>query len=170
MTIKAWGALMILVACGSVGMGMAASYIKEERAIRQLIAVLEYMIWELQCSLMPLPELCRQAAAQSSGMIRDFFDELAAELNSQICPNVSYCMIAAMAKIPVMPRKVQEAVNTMIHTFGKFQMDGQVEALRSTIAHCEKILAVMEHGKENRLRSYKTLGVCAGGALVILFI
>ena len=77
MTIRIVGAALLILGCGSAGFQMAAAHMREERVLRQLLRLLDYMECELQYHLTPLPELCRQAAAQEAGVLKGVFLRLA---------------------------------------------------------------------------------------------
>jgi hypothetical protein len=53
---------------------------------------------------------------------------------------------------------------------GKFDIDGQINGLEAVRSLCRRMLDELTSGREVRLRNYQTLGLCAGAALVILFI
>ncbi len=73
MNLKILGAILIVSGCGAVGMMIASSHARQERLLRQLISVYDYMECELQYRLTPLPELCRNAAQQACGALQHFF-------------------------------------------------------------------------------------------------
>ena len=81
MTMKLIGAGLIIAACGAVGFSMAASHRREEAALRQLIRALDYMGCELQYRLTPLPDLCRQVAEETQGVIGQVIKNLTQELD-----------------------------------------------------------------------------------------
>ena len=75
MDYKWIGALLIIAGCGSFGFSMAAGHIREEKQLRQLSWLLDFMSCELQYRLTPLPELCLQASQEAAGELgRVFFD------------------------------------------------------------------------------------------------
>ena len=139
MTIRIVGAALLILGCGSVGFQMAAAHMREERILRQLLRLLDYMECELQYHLTPLPELCRQAAEQEAGVLKGVFLRLAEELDNQM-------------------------------SLGKFDLQGQIRGLEGLRGECRRELKMLEAGRASRLREYKTLGLCAGAALAILFI
>ena len=47
MTIRIVGAALLILGCGSVGFQMAAAHMREERILRQLLRLLDYMECEL---------------------------------------------------------------------------------------------------------------------------
>ena len=168
--LKWIGAAMIMVGCGGTGFFMAASHRRQETELRHFMSSLDYMQCELQYRLTPLPDLCRQTAAQSSGLIRKLFTCLANELEDQIAPDVQHCMNAAVAKIPELQSTTASVAMEMGRTLGRFDLDGQIRGLEQTRQDCRTVLERLSENRDVRLRSYQTLGLCAGAALAILFI
>lgn len=170
MLLKWIGGLCIIIGCGSVGFRIAANQRKEERTLEMLKALISYMQCELQYRLTPLPELCRKTAAEASGNLRRLFLLLAQELDDQIAPNAESCMQVAISKCNDLPEKSQICLQSLGKTLGRFDLDGQVRGLDAVTSDCKRQIDALQHNKEERLRSYQTLGLCAGAGLVILFI
>lgn len=168
--LKWLGAFLVIGGCGSFGFFLAASHRRTEQCLRRLIAALDYMECELQYHLTPLPSLCRQAAAESAGMIRELFCALAQELEDQVSPDVKSCMYAAIRKLPELPPQVSEALQELGTSLGRFDLQGQLRGLEAVRATCRCSLEDLSRNREVRLRSYQTLGLCAGAALAILFL
>lgn len=170
MSLKIIGAILIVAACGGVGFSMASAHRREEHALRQLIGALDYMGCELQYHLTPLPELCRCAAAECSGCVSQVLLHLATELENQIAPDVSSCMNAAVSKAPKMPHRIRKNLTRLGSSLGRFDLQGQLKGLESARHFCRRDLEDLCKNREERLRSYQTLGLCAGSALAILFL
>lgn len=170
MTYKWIGAICIIVSCGGFGFAMGAMQLREEKTLRQLISALDYMECELQYRLTPLPDLCRQAGADSRGCIREVFGKLAYELESQVSPDVESCMRAALRETDNLPKYTLEAFVLLGQSLGRFDLPGQLKGLDGVRLACRRRLEELTVNKEPRLRSYQTLGLCAGAALAILFI
>lgn len=170
MNLKLIGAALIIIGCGSVGFSMAAAHRREEKALRQLIGALDYMGCELQYHLTPLPQLCRNAAAESGGAISQVFLSLAAELENQIAPDASACMSAVLSRTPKLPQRVKKNFLSMGSSLGRFDLQGQLSGLESARQQCRRELDELSTNRDIRLRSYQTLGLCAGSALAILFL
>ena len=151
-------------------MGLAASHRREESALRQLVNALDFMECELQYRMTPLPELCRLAGRENSGSIRNVLLELARELDEQIAPDVFSCMKAALSAAQDIPDSSARALEHLGQTLGRFDLAGQLKGLEAVRSDCRRILAEMSQNKEQRLRSYQTLGFCAGAALAILLV
>lgn len=169
MNLKWIGAVLIIVSCGGFGFALAAAHRREERTLRLLIGALDFMECELQYRLTPLPELCRQAAADSSGPVRAVLAALADELEDQISPDVESCMNAALARVKDIPRLTEVSMAALGKSLGRFDLNGQLKGLEAVRQSCRRELDGLSKNRDVRLRSYQTLGLCAGAALAILF-
>lgn len=170
MPIKIIGSIFVVVSCGSLGLKIVYQHIKEEKTLQQLISVLDFMECELLYRLTPLPSLCRQAACECNGILQQIFYALATELEDQISPDVERCMNAALCTVKDIPKLSHEALAHLGRAFGRFDMDGQLKALEAVRQDCRRNLENLNINRDARLRSYQTLGLCAGAAIVILFI
>lgn len=170
MAYKWIGAVFVMGSCGGFGFLLALHHRQEEAGLRQLIAALDFMECELQYRLTPLPELCRQAAGQVTGPLVSFFQKLGEELDYQVSPDVDSCMGTALAQCGALPEQTRESLTQLGKTLGRFDLSGQIQGLEAVRAECRRKLEALSHHRENRLRSYQTLGLCAGAALAILFI
>lgn len=164
------GAALIILSCGGFGFSLAVSHKKEENTLRQLISALDFMECELQYRLTPLPDLCRQAGTQLSGMMHDVFLSLADELECQISPDVSSCMRSALSGREELPKHTRSCLMQLGNSLGRFDLAGQIKGLDAVRAECRRTLEDLSANREVRLRSYQTLGLCAGAALAILFV
>lgn len=164
------GAALIMAACGWFGFSLTMRHKREEQALRQLIAALDFMECELQYRLTPLPELCHQAAAQATGLIREILAGFARQLESRCAPDVGPCMAGAMAAVPGIPGKTQRCLLLLGNSLGRFELEGQIRGLEAVRAECRRHLEGLSKNRDARLRSYQTLGLCAGAALAILFV
>ena len=149
---------------------MVTYHNKEERTLRQILSAIHYIECELQFRLTPLPQLLRQASAQSSGTTSAVLGGLANELENQICPDVSCCMDAVLSRQKNVPRWAGEAFLLLGRGLGRFELQGQLKELECVRSECERYLGELESNRDVRLRSYQTLGLCAGAALAILLL
>ena len=169
MSMKFAGAMLVILGCGGFGFSMAAAYRHEEKLLRQLRDILQYLYCELQFRMTPLPELCRQAGAHNSGAVARVFSRLGTELEEQLQPDAASCLVSAMAGAELTPR-VRDLLHHFGQTLGCFDLKGQLLGMEELRTQCTDALEELESGREDRLRSYQTLGLCAGAALVILFV
>ena len=169
MSVKWFGAILIVLACGGCGFSMAASHLVQERAVHALISALEFMESELQYRLTPLPELCDCVGSVIRGQVGDVFMKVSQQLQLQTASDVASCMAATVADSPL-DGAVRKHLLTLGETLGRFDLDGQLRGIESVKLECQRTLEELTKHREARLRSYQTLGLCAGAALVILYI
>lgn len=170
MNYKWIGAILVICSCSAAGFSISASYRREERELRQLISALKLMACELEYRVTPLPELCQQVAYEYSGYVGKLFTNLSRELKSQICPDVQSCFAVAEATSGSITPKMHEAIVMMGSCFGRFDLAGQLCGIESVRSYCQNQLDTISKDRDVRLRSYQTLGLCAGAALAILLV
>lgn len=168
MNVKLIGAILILGGCSSIGWLIAAAHLREERYLCRLISILEFMTCELQYKLTPLPQLCTMAAIDQGAALSEVFNDLAVELEAQISPDAERCMGSVLVKHSGLPKNTVYALQQLGASLGKFDLQGQIKGIGAVIAECRRRLDSLTRNKESRLRSYRTLGICAGAAIVIL--
>lgn len=164
------GAALILGSCGGYGLLLSRSYRQWEGELRRLIGALEHMESQLAYQLTPLPDLCRQAGKETGGIVGEVLRNLGRELSWQSAPDVSGCMAAALGRSRELPKQLRRFLVRLGKSLGRFDLPGQLRGLESLKEECSQQLAQLQSGREPRLRSYRTLGLCAGAALVILLL
>lgn len=170
MTIKIFGAVLVMFGCAGFGIMIAATHRNETKSLRDFLSVLDIMECELRYRLTPLPELCRLAAAGSHHTMQSAFLALAGELDDQISPNVENCMTAALHKTKDMPKLTLDMMKLLGRSLGQFDLGGQLKGLESVRSEANRVLESYTKNQDVRLRCYQTLGICAGAAIAILFI
>lgn len=138
--------------------------------MKNLIAALDYMECELQYRMCALPDLCRQTAGETDGILRKVFAALANELEDQISPNVRQCMQTVLANVKDIPGQTFHSLELLGDSLGRFDLQGQLKGLESIRQECRINLSKLMGNSETRIRSYQTLGLCAGAAIIILLI
>lgn len=170
MTGKIIGSVLIVLGCGSFGFSLTAGIKQEEHSLRQLIGALDYMQCELQYRMTPLPDLCQQAGESYRSRIGTFFHRLAIELESHMSADVSGCVHNVLSEVPDMPKRTAKAMQMLGMSLGRFDVEGQIRGLEAVRTFCRSELETLAVNRESRMRSYQTLGICAGAALAILFV
>lgn len=169
MTVKWIGAVMIAVSCAGYGFMITYHHRREVASLRQLMATLEWMICELQYRLTPLPELCRLAAGRG-GLAASIFSMMAVQLEESVSADAGECMRVCVKKQKNLPLRLELVFMELGQSLGRFSLNGQITELKAAVEMCRRELKGLEAGQESRLRSYRTLGICAGAALIILFL
>ena len=170
MSLKIIGAILIIIGCSCFGFFYAAAHRRETHYLRQYIAALEFMECELRYRLTPLPELCKLTSNVCDGSLKKLFTALGDELENHISPDAERCMLASIEKVVDLPKFTKEALLHLGPVLGRFDLDGQCKGLASLCEDARRILKAHSENQDIRLRSYQTLGICAGAAVVILFI
>lgn len=170
MNYKWIGAFFIIWGCGGVGFSIAANYKRKEKLLNQLTHILHFMESELQYRLTPLPELCHQAGYEVTGLLREIFLNLARELDWQCSPDVRSCMSSILKKYSDMPACIKKMLVKLGNSLGRYDLPGQLRGIQAIQTICEGELRKLGKDRDSRLRSYQTLGLCAGAAMVILFV
>jgi stage III sporulation protein AB len=170
MSLKLIGALFVILGCGGVGFSYAAAHRREEQNLRHLASALDFIECELQYRLTPLPELCRMAAQENHGCIKDVLMTLGEELENHSSPDVLSCMNVVYASVKDIPKRTRNALDVMAQSLGRFDLEGQLKGLSLVRSTCRRYLEELSANRDVRLRSYQTLGLCAGAALAILLV
>ena len=170
MTVKLLGAVCVILGCGGFGFMIAANARREISALRQLISALDFIECDLNYRMPPLAQLCRLAAAITNGCIKRLLLHMAEELDQQKAHSVDKCIIAAIQHCPELPPLTAQRVMELGKSLGKFDLAGQIKCIRGINVENTRILDEITSDHIARFRSYKTLALCAGAALVILLI
>lgn len=170
MNAKWIGAIFVFISCGGVGFSIAHGYRYREQLLQQLLASMAMMASELEYRLTPLPELLRKAAGDTSGILRDVFANAAREMDWHSEPDAGSCIRAALERSHDLPACLRRPLCLLGQTLGQFDISGQLRGLESAEDACRREIARLERNRETRIRSYETLGLCAGAALIILFV
>lgn len=170
MQYKWIGAVLILASCSGFGLSVAASCRREISILRQIIHMTILMESELMYRLTPLPDLCRKVGNMVGGVTGKLLHTMAGELDRKSQPDVTGCMRSALETADRLPGSMRRIFLMLGVSLGQYDLPGQLKGLASVRASGEDALRKLEQNKETRLRSYQTLGLCAGLALVILFI
>lgn len=170
MIAKVFGIILVVLGCGSVGFRIAYNHRQEEKALRQLIGILDFMACELQYRMPTLPSLCREISQLFREIPGRVFGELALQMESQISPDIARCMSEALKKSGSIPTITVKKLELLGMSIGRFDLEGQLRGLETVRQDCRRSLNALTENRDSRLRSYQTLGLCAGAALAILFI
>lgn len=167
---KMIGASCVMVACGGYGFSLAHRHIMLLRMLHQLHKILDRMEWEMQYRFRTMPDLCRLISAEEKGILGELFFHLAIELENQIQPDVRRCMLCAMESLPSLPDSVKFVLDDLGKELGRYDLRGQLDGIERARQRVAASIRELELSKDQRIRGYKTLGLCAGAALIILFI
>lgn len=170
MTFRLLGAACVILGCGGFGFMITANMRREMSSMRQLIYALEFIECELAYRMVPLAQLSRLAAAISNGCVKRLLSCIAEELELQQAHNVEECICNAIVRCPDVPALTVKRIKELGKTLGKFDLNGQIKCICGNNAENKRLLEQLNVDYITKIRSYKTLSLCAGAALVILLI
>ena len=170
MVLKIVGAILVIAGCGCVGFKISFNYRRDENALEQLVCILDFMHCQLQYRMTPLPSLCRQVATDFRNMPGQIFEDLAAKMELQSSTSIGQCMISVLSAKRTIPAITRIKLIQLGNSMGRFDLEGQLKGLEALRQDCIRNLDEMRANRDVRLRSYQTLGLCAGVALAILFV
>ena len=79
-------------------------------------------------------------------------------------------MNAVYETVRDIPKRTKNALDVMAQSLGRFDLEGQLKGLNLARNVCRRDLEELSVNRDVRLRSYQTLGLCAGAALAILLV
>ena len=168
MTVKIWGAVLILLGSGTFGCALVRGVHREEAMLRTLLHTLGWMECELRYRLTPLPDLCAEAAEQTDNWLRRILEDLSKALEHQIAPDADGCMCAVLRSNDQIPTTIRRLLYLLGSSLGRFDLSGQLEGLHEVQAACTLELENIRNGREQRVKNYLTISLCAGASVVIL--
>ena len=170
MAIKYLGAALIFCGCTAGGFFLAGTHRLAEFCLEELIRALDFMCADLSFRASSLPELLSRAGNAVRGPISRVFQSLGRELSRQIWERPEDCMNRILEQVRSLPENVTNHLRELGQCLGHFHLDGQIRQLQQVRSHCDYTLETLRKGREQRLRSYQTLGICAGAALAIVLL
>lgn len=172
MQLKLVGAVLIFFVCSGFGFYLAEKDRQDVNCLRHLIYSLDYMGNELQYHMTPLPQLMRQTAAQCHHKkLSQIFLLFSHQLEDKYCSDFFVCTNSVIKQCKFsLPRRSCCILNELCRTMGRFDLEGQINSIMSVKASCMNEYDALRTDLSTRIRSYRTLGICAGVAIIIMFI
>jgi len=161
---------MVFAGCAGFGFSLAISHKKQERIMMHFLYVLDQMECELKYRLTPLPKLCRGAAYEVDGIIRKVLLSFSEKMDHCILPDPPSCMYTVLEEVSLCTGFTRNMFLDLGKSLGKYDLDGQLMGIEHLREKCQHQLTVVRGQKSERIRCYKTLGLCTGAALVILLV
>lgn len=170
--LKALGMIFVIVGTSGVGFSMAISVKRTTAVLQQLLSALELMKHEISYKKTPLPELMRIVSLSSKGGVADFFGRVASDCYQRQEASVNAIVKKCLAETPasVFPSNVRQILLNWGNGLGKYDVTGQLCAIDLANERLRALLNQYQAEQTSRMRSYCTLGVCAGLAIAIILL
>lgn len=168
--LKTVGILLVVLGASGTGFTMALHIRRSAAVLRQLLGALEQMRGEIACQQTPLPELMRLVSAECRGGVGAFFGRVADALYLRQEGSVYAIVKKALAAAPpsLFSSRVRLILLQLAGSLGKYDLDSQLASLELAAQRLQALLDELQSDQRSRVRSYCTLGVCAGLAIAIL--
>lgn len=170
MIIKLIGAMLVLCGCSVFGIMSASSYRKEIKILGSFIDLINGIECDLQYKANKLQDVFEDLADSVPSPMSDFCRILSAEFNSQVQPRVPDCVYAALAKCRNIPKSTQCYIVKLGLTLGRYDLNGQLLELCALKKATELAIEKLSFQLDTKTRNMRTFAICAGAAIVILFI
>lgn len=162
------GIVFIMVSAISVGARVAAILRKRCTHMRQLLRALQLLKNELLFAVVPLPKAFSIMSASAEGSLSMLFRDVSQRMeeNRWMSPKT------AMEKsLDTYPDDVSgDILLELSGKLGKYDLDAQVMSIDFAMERTQKLLNCMEEERSVKSKTYKTLSICAGMAIVILLL
>ena len=162
------GAALILAASGWTGFWAALLLKRTERQMDELICALEQMACEIGCRRTAFAELCQTLAQGGTGETAAFFrcaGSLCAAHEQPACGIAAEACRSAGLRLPDDARRT---LSRLIDGFGAYDAEAQLRQIAAAETELRRCRARLREQNENRCRSCRVTGLCAGAALAIL--
>lgn len=170
MQIRLFGIAIIFSVCVYLGIQYANTYRRDASLLRQLCLHIETMICMLRQEQSTLPEVFTRLEQEASSPLNQVFWNIGQAFAQQLYPDAGGCMASAISKVRNLPSNTREALTEFGHTLGRFDLDGQIRGAETVLQRAKDKLAGLERNADQRIRTYRAFGLCAGAALAILLI
>ena len=168
--IKFIGAILIVGTAGGFGLSKASQFYRQMGQLRTMLAAIEILKCELNYTLRPIPNLCRQVCKRTSGAVSDFFHRYAENLDKDIPRGRAAAKAMDACKRLILPNDAKMAVLELCASIGRYDLDGENRILQMSGHRLRSAIERFEKEKRPLAKSYAVLGFTTGIALVILFV
>lgn len=170
--IRLLGAGFVALAAGAVGFGFARNVKLQCTQLDALVWALETMQGEMSARLTPLPELFLLLGSSGQRDVSLFFRTAGMALTTPPGCTVPVAFkwgFAASANFRPGEQAVQ-ALYALASGLGRLELERQLAAIEQAKGAVTRELLSVQAQKQARMRSYGTIGVCAGLALAVILL
>lgn len=170
--IKLLGAILLAGGATALGLGEAYKLGKRANILRAMCGALSLLSRELTFRLTPMPQLLLDIGGRASPPAASFFKACARGLSENDgTRTMARLWNETLAdRFPELSREDMQVLGGLGMILGRFDADGQRQAIDAARQSLERNLAQAEAEQDSRGRVYSILGLASGTFLVILFI
>lgn len=166
--MKIIGIVFIVISSISMGLRIGSALKKKCTHLQELLNALELFKNELLFSHKPLPKVCADLAESFQEGVGRMFANISLLMEENRWMSFKTAMERALGTYP--DELPSEILLEFAGNMGKYDLDAQVRGIELASSRIRQILDVMENERGTKSKTYKTLSICAGIAIIILFV
>lgn len=170
--LKTLGAALILLSSCTVGFGFAGDVRRQTAQLSALISALENLHGEISVRRTPLAEALLMLSDGENREVGQFF-HLCADHLADSCRTSPYLAIRSAldgAKGLMFSQQTRLTLLSFGMSLGKFDAQAQLAAVSHAASRLERELTELQRLAPARSKSYRTIGLCTGLALAVIFL
>lgn len=167
--LKLIGVIFVVVGSTGTGITMAWGVKRALETARQFRAALERMKNEIACNRTALPELMALLASEGD-RLSPLFTQMAEQLHLRREASVYAIVRKCLNAVPPLPVEVARILLDLAPGLGQYDVQCQLYALDLASTQTQALIDRFQSEQKGRVKSYCTLGLCAGLALAIMLL
>lgn len=168
--LKIIGVILVLLGASSFGIGKAMQYCRGVRQLREFCTGVELLKCELNYSLLPLPRICEIMRDRLKGPPAEFFQNFGRLVEQGETKDRAVIKAIEDTKGLTLPNDALMALMDLCVNIGSYDLDGENRILHLSAQRIAVALERADAEKKPLTKSYATIGICTGIAIVILTI
>ncbi len=164
------GAILILLACGFMGLTVARSYISRAENIKQLMIMLQLLETEISYARTALPEACARISTQLAGTVGGFLAEVSAYLHAHPGQPFSTAWRVGLVYLRAqgIPQGVLSDLDILGEALGVSGVEDQRRHLQVTRLRLQEAYRLAEEEWRTNYKLWSYLGFAAGLLILLL--
>lgn len=167
------GIVLVIGSCTALGLSARQRLVRRVRALTQFLRAFDLILTEMRANQTPLPQLIDRLCGEELGEVRRFFVSLQKRMQRQSEFSFSHHWQAAardLAEPLGLGREEVEALRHAALYLGRYQAEQQIDGLQYTRAQLEGICKEARQALQTKGNLYRTCGIAAGVALVLMML
>lgn len=166
------GAVMIIAACGLVGIIVSKSYLLRPKYLHDLSAALQLLETEINYTRTSLPEACTIIAKRIKEPVSQFFTCFAESLKNESGVNAQEAWdnsLIVLADAGFLKQDI-EIIKQLGSVLGRSDAADQLKHITALQKRIQALAKVAELERDKNVRLWNYLGFCIGALVVLLLI
>ncbi|MFR2534652.1 MAG: stage III sporulation protein AB [Clostridia bacterium] len=159
---------LILIATSYVGILLANKYTNRVKELKQMKIALSLFATKIKFTYEPIPQIFQEIAGKTQTITSKIF-QLASEKMEEKEAGTAW-LEALEIQNNVMNKEDKEVLKGLSNLLGKVDLDGQIREIELVNTFLNTQIEKAEQESKKNVKMYKTLGITAGLAIVVVLI